>query len=388
MSLTMEQKKKAAQIHYGNFVWDYYPLGIPLIIDKQINDYVSEELAHNVNGANILCDLPYLYLEDMESGSERGILLKNKLEKSIAKSGVNCVSLTMGNTSRPLNDYKNVTASIAWWKRFFRTFDLMVECHTPEEVEEAYKKGKVSVIFCLQDGGCIGADIGVLKSLHEMGVRFIQVSFNKANSIGHGSTEPKEKGLTAFGKEVIKQMNELGIIVDVGHSNYQTTLDAINVSNKPVMVSHSACKSVFMHGRSKTDEELKALAEKDGFFGLLLVPSFISAEPNPGFDVVIRHLRHAVSIMGIDRVGIASDWGHWSPDTPKELTEAIVEAAINNLGLSQKMNLVAGTAPGAMKDYSDMYMITEALVEAGFKEDEIKKLIGKNFIDFWKRATV
>lgn len=386
MNIMVEQNKKAAQLHYNNFVWDYYPMGIPLVIDQQIKEYVRGKLSQGVNGAHILCDFHFMYLEEMESGSERGILLKEKLEKSLEKSGVNCIALTMGNTSRPISDYDNITESIVWWKRFFRTFDQMVECHTEAEVEEAYKNGKVSVLFCLQDGGCIGEEIELLNSLHELGIRFIQVSFNKANSIGHGSTQAKDLGLTDFGKKVVKRMNELGIVVDVSHCNYQTTLDAINTSEKPVLVTHSACKAVYMHDRSKTDEEIKALADKDGFFGVLFVPSFISANSNPDFDVVIKHLRHAIDIMGIDRVGIGSDWGHWSPDVPEELTDAMVESAIKNLGLSKKMNLVAGTAPGAMRDYSDMYMITEALVAAGFGDEDIKKLIGRNFMNFWRRA--
>jgi len=386
MELTQQQKKRAGELHYSNFVFDYYPQGIPLVIDEQVKEYVAENLARGVDGAAILAGFHDLYLKEMESGSARGTRIKQQLEKSLEKSGVNCIAITMGNPSRPLMDLNNITTAIAWWKRFFGTFDGMVECHTPEEVEKSYVNKKVSALFCLQDGGCIGENINLLEILYNEGVRFIQVSFNKANAIGHGSTESKEKGLTEFGKKVVEKMNALRMVVDVSHCNYQTTLDAIRSSEKPVMVTHSSCKSVFTHDRAKTDEEIKALAENNGFFGVLLVPSFLSANPRPDFDIVIKHLRHAISIMGIDRVGIGSDWGLWSPDVPEELTEAMIQSAIKNLGLSKKMNLVAGVAPGEMKDYSDMYMVTEALVGAGFSDEQIKQIIGENFMDFWKRA--
>lgn len=154
------------------------------------------------------------------------------------------------------------------------------------------------------------------------------------------------------------------------------------------MVSHSACKSVFPHDRGKSDEEIKALAEREGFFGVLFVPSFIGTDPEPPFDVVIDHLRRAADMLGVERVGIGSDWGVWSPDVPAELREDIIESAVTNLGMSRGMNLSAGKAPGGMKDYGDMHLLTEALWNAGFTSEEIKGIVGENFLRFWLRVSL
>ena len=281
---------------------------------------------------------------------------------------------------------KILVASIDWWKQLVHKTDSIVICNAVKEIEKAAKLGKTIFLLVLQEGGCIGNDLQRVSDLFNLGVRIIQLTYNKKNSLGSGCAEPPTAGLTNFGRDVIAKMNQLGIVVDLSHCNYQTTLDGIHYSQKPVAVTHGCCKAIFNHARAKTDEEIRALADNEGFFGVLTVPFFLSDKVSPDWDEFLRHFDYAVSIMGIDRVGIGSDWGLWSPDVPKEVTEAIIQSAYK-MGFKKDMKINAGVSLKGMNDYTEWIRITEALVVGGYSDKEITGFLGKNFVDFFKKVT-
>jgi membrane dipeptidase len=148
---------------------------------------------------------------------------------------------------------------------------------------------------------------------------------------------------------------------------------------------------VYDHFRGKTDEELRALSDADGYFGLYLMPGFLTGDEGPdgtgpGFDILLRHLEHAVEILGPERVGIGSDWGLWSPDVPPELSQAMVDAALK-MGFTKEMGIVAGVSVGGMKDYSEWPLITGALVSSGrWSDEQIRGFLGGNFLDYLRRV--
>ncbi len=384
--LASEITERTKTLHYESFIFDFYPLALPLIIDDEDRRYVHDSLASGKEGNSILYGIFYRYVECLESGGETARLMKNRLEEALKKTGVNCIAVTMGDPVKPLSDYESIVNSIAWWKRVLKNFDLLVECHTAEDIEQAYVSGKIAIILALQDGGCIGNSLGRLDALYESGVRIIQLTYNTANSIGHGCAEPPDKGLTEFGKQAVERMNRLGIVVDLSHCNYQTTMDGIQVSAKPVAFTHSGCRNIYNHPRSQTEEELIALAKNDGYMGVFTVPSFLSDNPYPEFDLFIKHFRSALQTVGLERIGVGSDWGLWSPDVPKELSEAMIQSAYK-MGFSRDMKIIAGTSLQGMDDYTDWIKITEAFVGAGYSDDQIKAFLGGNFLKFWRRAT-
>lgn len=384
--MNRDKQARASRIHDSSFIFDYYPLALPLIFDAEIMDYVNQCLADAVDGNATVMGLLRIYADRLEQGAGMGAVTKQRLTEAILKTGVNCVAVTMADGRRHLNDYDAILESISLFKNICRNLDCLTQVRTPDEVERAYAGGTTGLLFALQDGGCIGEDLSRLDFLYDSGIRIMQLTYNSANAIGCGCAGPPGAGLTGFGQKVVARMNELGMIVDLSHCNYQTTLDGIAASTRPVAITHSACKSVFNHARGKTDRELAALAEKDGYIGILTVPAFLSANPNPGFDVFIAHLRHAIDIAGIARVGIGTDWGLWSPDVPKGLTQAMLDAAYK-MGFQKEMNLSAGISLQGMNDYTDWPVITKALVDAGFEDGEIRALLGGNFLSFFRRAT-
>jgi len=385
MNLNRDERARAQSIHYGCFIFDYYPLGLPLIFDESIMEYVDRCIAGKVDGNAAIMGLLRIYADRMEQGGEIGAKTGQRLEEAIRKTGVNCIAATMADGSGPLDDYASVLRSISLFKRICGSLDCLEHVRTPGEAELAYARGKTGLLFALQDGGCIGEDLGRLDDLYDAGVRIMQLTYNGPNAIGCGCAGPPDAGLTDFGRSVVARMNEIGIVVDLSHCNYQTTMDGIEASTRPVAVTHSGCRAVFDSVRGKTDRELAALAEKDGYIGILTLPSFITDNPEPDFDIFIEHVRHAIDVAGIGRVGIGSDWGLWSPDVPKGLTQAMVDAAYK-MGFKKEMNVRAGVSLKGMTDYTDWIVITEALVGAGFGDEQIKGLLGGNFLSFLGRV--
>jgi len=385
---TMEKTNDPALgLHYSSFVYDYYPLALPLSVDEEMLSYMDDALQKQVNGNAVIYEFFRFYLRRLEEGGESGQAMKDKLESLVREAGVNCIALTLGDASKPLDEYESIIDSLDWWERFRRSFEHLKLARSSREIEKLYQSDKLSLIFSLQDLGCIAQEISRIKTLYERGVRIAQLTYNGPNSIGFGCAVPSDEGLTDFGREAIEEMNRLGMVVDLSHCGPKTTAEGIAASKSPPVVTHSSSSVVFPHARAKSDEVIRDLAEKDGFFGVYTVPFFLTDQVNPGFDIFLRHLEHVIGLMGIERVGIGSDWGLWSPDVPKELLDAAMEAA-RKMGFSKGMNLTLGTSVGGMQDYTGWYRITEALIGAGYSEDQVRGLIGGNFFNYLKRAGV
>jgi membrane dipeptidase len=203
-----------------------------------------------------------------------------------------------------IDEHEGVIRDIARWQARFRAADFLAHCLSADDLERAFQAGKVGVFFNLQNATYVGSDLDNLDVLHGLGVRMIQLTYNTRNLLGDGCTERTQAGLTHLGVAAVKRMNALGIVVDVAHSGVQTTLDAVEVSERPIAYSHTGCRALFDHPRSKTDEQLRALAARDGYVGIYAVPFFLTDRPNPSVDVMIDHIVHAAEIVGVERVGI------------------------------------------------------------------------------------
>jgi membrane dipeptidase len=173
-----------------------------------------------------------------------------------------------------------------------------------------------------QNTDMIERDISRLDLFHRLGIRIIQLTYNDRNLVGDGCLEPGNAGLSSFGRQVVERMNALGIAVDLSHCGTQTTADGIAASARPPLITHSGCREVFRHPRSKEDRELKAMADKGGVVGIYFMP-FIGPGPGaPTTDMLMRQIDHALKVCGADHVGIGSDLSTAPIDeTPEYLRE-------------------------------------------------------------------
>jgi len=229
------------------------------------------------------------------------------------------------------------------------------------DVHRINQKGKITTILDIEGGQAIENDISKLYTFYNQGVRIMTLTWKSTEWADASQEKMKHKGLTDFGKSVVKEMNKLGMIIDVSHSADKTVVDVLKTSNDPIIASHSCAKAICDHPRNLSDKLIKDIANSGGvicvnFYALHLDQKFKNEydkkknpEP-PSFTKVIDHIEHVIKVGGIDAVGLGSDFdGRIVP-------------------------------PKGLEDVSKMPKITEALIARGYLEEEIVKIMGGNFL--------
>lgn len=210
----------------------------------------------------------------------------------------------------------------------------------------------------------------------------MQLTYNKKTPVGTGCTARRDRGLTEFGKEVVVKINELSAIVDVSHCGIQTTKDAIEYSKDPVIASHTFAKGLYTHDRGKEDDILKAIADKGGYIGVLAVPGFITADPKTTIDHWIDHIDYIKDLVGIDYVGIGTDYYGFS--VPDNLAQKISEF-MEVLGFREEHKASFLNKVVNFEEYRKFPNLIEGLINRGYNDEEISKIAGGNFLRVFKK---
>lgn len=224
--------------------------------------------------------------------------------EAFGRSGVTAIQTSLDNRT-----FDAALRDLAGWQaRFDRYPDRLVKVLDGREIRAAKETRRLGVILGFQNATMIGSDLRNLETLHELGTRCIQLTYNSRNLLGDGCTERTNAGLSDFGVSVVERLNALGIVVDLSHCGEQTSRDAIEVSKRPPAFTHTVCKAVYDHVRGKSDDLLRALAGKGGVVGIATLGYFVGPTAATTFDDYLRHVDHAVKVAGIDHVGLASDY--------------------------------------------------------------------------------
>ena len=237
----------------------------------------------------------------------------------------------------------------------------------------AKKDGKVAVIMGLQNADHFLRPSDV-KTFYEIGQRCAQLTYNSQNRIGSGSTDRIDGGVSDFGAEIIKAMNDVGMLVDVSHSGDRTTLDAIDISTKPIAITHSNCRALIDHPRVKTDDAIRALAAKGGVMGITGVRNFVSKTDPTTIVNYADHIDHVVNLVGIDHVGIGTDsdlYGY--DDTSPEMNKMLRGAYKDSYAFREKIDVDGFDHP------LKMYDLVEELIRRNYSDANIKSVLGGNF---------
>ena len=186
---------------------------------------------------------------------------------------------------------------------------------SPSQAEENRRNGVFSVFLGMENGSPIQESLSLLREFYRLGTRYLTLTHNGDNAIADSAAQASTwGGLSPFGREVVKEMNRLGMMIDLSHASDATFYDCIKYSAAPVIASHSCCRALCSHRRNLTDDMLRALADKDGYVGINFYPFFLSDDykgegtPLPGVKEIVDHIDHAVEICGIGHVGIGSDF--------------------------------------------------------------------------------
>jgi membrane dipeptidase len=243
--------------------------------------------------------------------------LSQKQRDAIRSSGITAINVTVSA------DFEGSVRNIALWQgEADRYPELLSIVRRHSDIAAAKQNKTLGLMLGFQNTDMIDRDIARLDMFYRLGIRIVQLTYNDRNFVGDGCLEQANAGLSQFGREVVARMNTLGVAVDLSHCGTQTTADGIAASTKPPLITHSGCREVYRHPRSKEDRELKAMADKGGVVGIYFMP-FIGPGPGaPTVEMLLRQIDHAIKVCGVDHVGIGSDLSTTPiEETPEYLRE-------------------------------------------------------------------
>lgn len=300
--------------------------------------------------------------------------------RNMRQGGLTAVNCTVS----VLEDFRQTINNIAWWRKAFsRHADMIMPVKTVGDIRKAKKAGKTGIIFGFQNTSAIEDDLDLLATFHELGVRVIQLTYMEANLVGQGCLERIDSGLTQYGIEMVEEMNRLGILIDLSHVGYRTTMDAIEASRKPVAFTHANPKSLCDHPRNKTDDAITALVRKGGVIGATVFPAFLPAGNKSTLKDFVKVVDYLVKMVGIDHVAVGTDF---TEGQPKEFFDWLLTGK-SKKGPSLKLDHPLKN-PEGIQCAADFPNLTAALSAHGYAESDVRKILGENIMRLFKEVWV
>lgn len=289
------------------------------------------------------------------------------------QSGINVFHIAIG-TGGP-DVYLESLKFLSGYNSFLARHDQWFErIDTPVRLDGIKASGKVGVLLGIQNSEHFRS-VDDVDYFYGLGQRVSQLTYNARTLIGNGSTERRDDGLSDFGVSIVERMNKLGMAVDVSHCGDKTTLDAFEVSKKPVLITHSNCRALNPnHPRCKTDEAIKAMAAKGGVMGITEVRMFVSPKEPTGVDAMLDHFDYVAKLVGVEHLGIGSDidllgYDAMPPDEYKQLKAGYK----STYGFRDKIDLDGYTFAKRPFD------LAEALIQRKYSDANIEAILGGNF---------
>lgn len=262
---------------------------------------------------------------------------------------------------------------LAWSGFIARNAEVFCQAGVPADLDRAKAEGKICVIQGMQNADHFKTPQDVT-TFYQLGQRVSQLTYNEQNLLGSGSTEREDGGVSDYGVKIIQEMNKVGMLVDVSHSGDRTTLDAIELSPKPIAITHSNCRALNNHPRLKTDEAITALAKKGGVMGISGVRMFVKHEEPTTVENIVDHIDHVVKLTSIDHVGIGSDYDLYGYDKMEPAQNKALRAGYKaSYAFRDKIDTDDYNTP------TKIYDLTDALIRRGYSDPNIQAILGGNF---------
>lgn len=306
-----------------------------------------------------------------------------KVFRELRAGGVTAIQVTICYHET----FREVIANIAQWNRWFQEFpDLIVAARSADDVLQAKRDGRTAVIFGFQNPSPIEDDLDLVEIWHQLGIRFMQLSYNNQSLLATGCYEAEDPGITRMGREVIREMNRVGLVIDMSHSAERSTLQAIELSARPIAITHANPSSWHAVARNKSDTVLRALGASGGMLGFSLYPLHLRDGSNCSLRSFCEMVAQTAETMGVEHIGIGSDlcqdqpdsvvrWmrvGRWTRDTA---------GASGSLGAA-----VFPPQPSWFRDNTQFNGIADGLAAVGFSKADVDRIMGGNWLDFFARS--
>ena len=308
-----------------------------------------------------------------------------KIFKQWRKSNLTAVHVTISYHEQ----FRETVSNFEQWNRWFEQFPhLITPAYYAEDVEIAQKENKTAVIFGFQNPAPIEDDIGLIEILHRLGGRFMQLSYNNQSLLATGCYEENDPGITRMGKEVIKEMNRVGMVVDMSHSSEKSTFEAIELSSRPIVISHANPSFWHPAKRNKSNNILKKLSENNGMLGFSLYPHHLNNSSNCSIEDFCSMIAKTADLMGVDNIGFGSDLCQDQPDSIVEWMRVGKWTKEMDYGEGSASNPGFPDMPLWFKDNRDWNQIIEGLEKFGFSSKEINKIKGENWLQFFRKSFI
>ena len=282
-------------------------------------------------------------------------------------------------------DYKEFQKKVEEWNNLFKNNkDLIFLGKDFKDIEKAKNENKTAIFFGFQNCSPIEDDIELVEKVYESGCRFMQLTYNNQSLLATGCYEKNDSGVTNFGKEVIKEMNRVGIVVDMSHSAEKSTYDAIELSQKPIAITHANPNFWYKAIRNKSDELLKTLSDSGGMLGLSLYAHHLKDKSDCTIESFCEMAARTAEIMGVKNIGIGSDLCLNQPDSVVEWMRNGTWAKTKNYGEGTKEKSGFPKQPEWFTDARGFKNIENGLIKIGFSIEEVNGILGNNWFNFYK----
>ena len=297
------------------------------------------------------------------------------------EAGLNAVHVTLVYHE----DYDEFLQRVKEWNRFFEeNSDLIFLGKTFEDITKAQSDNKTAIFFGFQNCSPIEDDINLIEKVYEHGCRFMQLTYNNQSLLATGCYEKNDSGVTNFGREAIKEMNRVGIVVDMSHSAEKSTLDAIEISEKPIAITHANPSFWHQALRNKSDFLLKKLSESGGILGLSLYSHHLKDGTNCKLESFCEMVAKTAEIMEVKNIGIGSDLCLNQPDSVVEWMRNGTWYKSTNYGEGSKKKPGFPKQPDWFLDARGFDNLESGLKKVGFNKQEVEGILGNNWFNFYK----
>ena len=297
------------------------------------------------------------------------------------EAGLNAVHVTVVYHE----DYDEFLNRISEWDDLFKkNSDLIFLGKDFKDIEKAKSENKTAIFFGFQNCSPIEDNINLIEKVHEQGCRFMQLTYNNQSLLATGCYEKNDSGVTNFGREAIKEMNKVGIVIDMSHSAEKSTLEAIELSEKPIAITHA--NPFFWHSakRNKSDELLKNLSQSGGMLGLSLYAHHLKNSSNCKLENFCEMVAKTADLIGVKNIGIGSDLCLNQPDSVVEWMRNGTWTKAKNYGEGSKDKPGFPKQPEWFIDARGFNSLEKGLKNIGFSIDEVNGILGNNWFNFYK----
>ena len=327
-------------------------------------------------------------IEDPEKVDDK-TALSPRAAAELRESGVTAFHTTVGAVGNNPESYQKTLETIAKMEAFIAANNsLLTKARGAADISQAKAERKIAIVYGFQDTYCIGPQLERLEFFKDLGVRVVQLTYNKRNLSGDGALEPANGGISDLGRKTVEKIEALNLLLDLSHGGQRLVAEAIAHAKRPMLISHTGCRALHDHPRNVADPELKAMAEKGGVMGVYFMSFLVPGYKATSADV-IRHLEHAINVCGEDHVAIGTDGKSRALVIDEKMRQ-------EQRKFFEERKAKGLAAPGEASDNFDIVAgynthlrfrtLADDLAKAGWPGTRVEKILGRNLMRIFQEV--